>query len=399
MSAASSSSLLRPEPTQWRYRLHLYLDLGISPAITPALIAVLRASFPLSCVSHSSLSAEQHGPLTELCWEESRQQLNGLKVLDVLEQQWDIGGREVELGRRDQREAQQRHSADLSAPAPPARRLQTRKRRRRDGEEVDGAEVEKKAEPSSGHDEEAVELVEPFLPGPSRALQWPPSSRRTWGQLVEVVEDLSDDDVPLSAPPRPVFRLASLYERPGRRDCSGGAVGPAGAGEARWPSVYRYCSLTEYAQFANHSADRRTVDLSLLVTSFDCYVPGLTFVFGVARFFRAAVVSTHRLTLHSPAATSAFLHKECVHEVGHLFGLAHCAAPCVMTFSSQVEDAYAKDGHFCSSCKWKLGWTESGVTIKVVQQAEGEGREERRTTAVQRSRRMSAAEIRSIGAW
>ena len=369
-----------------------------------SLLAVLRLSFPLASVAFSSLSAHQHGALVSFCWEEQRKQLNGLKVLDVLEQQWEGAGRESERRRRDLKEAEEeriRPTANQAAYAsstytatytssytttsrqtmssrsqpPPSQR---RKRRRRE-EEADGAELK----------EEAVEAAEAFSryrpQGERRGGGGVGSSvsglstSQPWAQLPVEDEGLSDDDVPLSSAPPPIFRPASHYERPARRswERSGSAGEYRGGSQHRglpvlpvlpplYPPVYRYSALTEYCNYPNHNSDDRCVDLSLLLTSYDCYVPGLTFVFGVARFFRAGVVSSHRLGLSSKAASSAFLHKEAVHEVGHLFGLAHCQAPCVMTFSPTVEAAYAKDTHLCPTCRWKLGWMESGVTVKTL---------------------------------
>ena len=117
-------------------------------------------------------------------------------------------------------------------------------------------------------------------------------------------------------------------------------------------------------QQSNIDHNNRTVHYSLFLTEYDCYVPGLTFVFGVARLIRCALVSMHRLECRSPVATAAFLAKECVHEVGHLFSLHHCAVPCVMTYSTTVEEALQKDDRLCPACVVKLRWMQHGVIIK-----------------------------------
>ncbi|MDE2570917.1 MAG: archemetzincin, partial [bacterium] len=43
--------------------------------------------------------------------------------------------------------------------------------------------------------------------------------------------------------------------------------------------------------------------------------------------------------------------KECVHELGHAFGLKHCYnARCVMYFSNSIYDTDNKLSHFCEGC-------------------------------------------------
>ncbi|UCG90666.1 MAG: pentalenene synthase [Candidatus Heimdallarchaeota archaeon] len=85
----------------------------------------------------------------------------------------------------------------------------------------------------------------------------------------------------------------------------------------------------------------------VLIISKDAYVSGLNFVFGVASRGLGAVVSIYRLE-NDPD----FIKKEIIHELGHVFGLKHCALPCVMTFSNSVWEARLKSSAFCEKC-WK----------------------------------------------
>ncbi len=98
------------------------------------------------------------------------------------------------------------------------------------------------------------------------------------------------------------------------------------------------------------------------ITDRDLCIPVLTFVFGEAQVGGpAAVVSTARLgrTYNdrpaSPALVEARLAKECLHELGHTFGLVHCVNPaCVMSRSNSVLDVDRKRGAFCRDCRLRL---------------------------------------------
>jgi archaemetzincin len=98
------------------------------------------------------------------------------------------------------------------------------------------------------------------------------------------------------------------------------------------------------------------------VTACDLYVPVLTFVFGEAQLDgNCAVVSTARLQeefygmprreeLHRER-----LVKEAAHELGHTFGLRHCADwRCVMSSSHGVERLDVKGSEFCAACRKKV---------------------------------------------
>ncbi len=98
------------------------------------------------------------------------------------------------------------------------------------------------------------------------------------------------------------------------------------------------------------------------ITDRDLCIPVLTFVFGEAQVGgSAAVVSLARLGRTyddrpaSPALVEARLTKECLHELGHTFGLVHCANPtCVMSRSNSVLDVDRKRSSFCRDCRLRL---------------------------------------------
>jgi archaemetzincin len=99
------------------------------------------------------------------------------------------------------------------------------------------------------------------------------------------------------------------------------------------------------------------------ITDADLFIPVLTFVFGEAQVGgAAAVVSTARLGQTydgrpaTPASVEARLVKECLHELGHTFGLVHCAEPiCVMSRSNSILDVDRKRADFCLACRQRLG--------------------------------------------
>jgi len=95
------------------------------------------------------------------------------------------------------------------------------------------------------------------------------------------------------------------------------------------------------------------------ITESDLFVPVLTFVFGEAQLGGpCALVSLHRLREEFyglPARPDMLLDraiKECVHELGHTFGLRHCFDwRCVMASTHAVERLDVKGAEFCASCR------------------------------------------------
>ncbi len=98
------------------------------------------------------------------------------------------------------------------------------------------------------------------------------------------------------------------------------------------------------------------------ITDVDLYVHGLNFVFGQAELNgRLAVISLTRLRQSfygMPENEGLFTEravKEAVHELGHTFGLEHCAdSECVMHFSNSLMDTDRKKASFCSRCLKEL---------------------------------------------
>lgn len=97
---------------------------------------------------------------------------------------------------------------------------------------------------------------------------------------------------------------------------------------------------------------------TIIIADVDAYVPGFNFVFGLAiPTIKSAAVFTHRLKLGTDYDNYARrIHKEVLHELGHLLGLSHCTRPrCVMRFSNTVLDVDSKEILFCFRCASKLG--------------------------------------------
>ena len=105
----------------------------------------------------------------------------------------------------------------------------------------------------------------------------------------------------------------------------------------------------------------------LAITDFDLYKTSHRFVFGDADEAQAiAVVSVHRLRSDFYGEASDFnvlfqrTLKECVHELGHTFGLKHCYnARCAMYYSNSIFETDNKMPHFCEICDRRLARARS----------------------------------------
>lgn len=100
----------------------------------------------------------------------------------------------------------------------------------------------------------------------------------------------------------------------------------------------------------------------LAVTDVDLYIPILKYVFGEAQVGGpCAVVSTFRLRqefyglAHDEGLLRERLLKECIHELGHTFGLHHCEDyQCAMASSHAVEWIDLRGGSWCETCHKKV---------------------------------------------
>jgi archaemetzincin len=102
------------------------------------------------------------------------------------------------------------------------------------------------------------------------------------------------------------------------------------------------------------------------VTDVDLFIPILTFVFGEAQLGgEVAVVSTARLGADAGGrreVVAARLVTECVHELGHTFGLVHCGNPrCAMARSASLAHVDAKRAALCADCRLRLPELERGA--------------------------------------
>lgn len=121
----------------------------------------------------------------------------------------------------------------------------------------------------------------------------------------------------------------------------------------------QYRSTTILKAIANEK-ECSAYERALGVVDHDLFVPELNFVFGEA-WGKIAVVSLTRLRqsfYRQPENGDVFRKRavtEAVHELGHTFGLGHCANPsCVMFFSNSLADTDRKGPDFCPGCKTLL---------------------------------------------
>jgi archaemetzincin len=101
------------------------------------------------------------------------------------------------------------------------------------------------------------------------------------------------------------------------------------------------------------------------VTHVDLFSPIFSFVFGEAQFGgKGTVISSFRLGGDTQGNSGpgcptllSRLEKEAIHELGHTFGIRHCADPdCVMHYSTGLACADRKFAYFCTACRDLMLW-------------------------------------------
>jgi archaemetzincin len=96
----------------------------------------------------------------------------------------------------------------------------------------------------------------------------------------------------------------------------------------------------------------------LAITDVDLFIPMLTFVYGQAQLAgRVAIVSIARLKPEfyglppDKDLTVRRIRKEVSHELGHTFGLVHCAdKSCLMSLSTEIMQVDLKSEDLCRNC-------------------------------------------------
>ncbi len=132
---------------------------------------------------------------------------------------------------------------------------------------------------------------------------------------------------------------------------------PEGAYDAKRGQYQSVELMKMLAQNAPRDASR-----VLGVTDVDLEIPMLSFLFGQAQFDGPiAVVSLCRLhqEFYGLPPEESLLReraaKEVLHELGHTFGLVHCAdSKCAMSLATHIELVDAKAEQYCTHCGMQL---------------------------------------------
>lgn len=149
-----------------------------------------------------------------------------------------------------------------------------------------------------------------------------------------------------------------LEEVMGQKVVVGQAVPLPDAGYNARRGQYRGDALLAALRTIHYPSAERVVGL----TEADCYTPDLNFIFGQATMGgRETLVALPRLRQsfyglpEEPPLFRERVLKEVVHELGHTWGLPHCADPhCVMHFSNTLHDTDVKGADFCPRCRDRL---------------------------------------------
>jgi archaemetzincin len=130
--------------------------------------------------------------------------------------------------------------------------------------------------------------------------------------------------------------------------------------EAFDPMRRQYASVAILANL--QKAQNPDAVRTLGIADEDLFIPMLTFVFGQAQVGgRCALVSAARLRQEfygfgpNLSLLSSRIIREAVHEVGHTYGLLHCAhAECPMSLSNTIVQVDRKGEDLCQSCWTRL---------------------------------------------
>jgi archaemetzincin len=92
------------------------------------------------------------------------------------------------------------------------------------------------------------------------------------------------------------------------------------------------------------------------VTDLDICTPILTFVYGESQLGgKTALISLHRIHGEDRGLTHERAAKIGIHEVGHIFGLAHCwEIRCLMHFTRNLEQLDALPLRLCNTCLFEI---------------------------------------------
>ena len=122
-------------------------------------------------------------------------------------------------------------------------------------------------------------------------------------------------------------------------------------------SVFRFYSVLTFLRVATYGSMIVAAGRPHLAMRAAAVGVSANFVFGIADISGGlAVISLSRLRANVSASTfMARAMKEIFHELGHAFGLGHCAnSRCVMHFSNSLADSDVKDEQLCAACVQRM---------------------------------------------
>lgn len=320
---------------QWQFELDLFID-PVSPfndTQLTHLIDLLSTVYPFSCVTRIAVPLTTHAEIISQCWNSTRRQLNGLCVLDILDAQAELvdplkfsasegmsfsssSSRRVVSREKWQADRDRAHSGSqsplipLSPPTP-----QSSGRTRVASVALDDHRSVSRAKGNVGETE-----------GGTRTKQFDDSPVKVVDedrlQIHEISKSLRESrassavrksyPVPQSESRQHGYGLTDHIVKPR-------AVAHISSSSTRSEKTTTFTAIHQLRFRVNADYAKRIMKFSLFLTDLDAFVPSLTFIFGVARMGRCAIVSSHRLILNNTQESESFLAKECIHEVSNMF--------------------------------------------------------------------------------